>query len=173
MTLLASAGLPWYVDPAFWTGLAFLAFAAVLFRLAAAPLARALRERQRRIEGQLQQAEEAARVVRELRLQQQERRRQAKLEAAQIVEEAKRDAERARRELVQRAGEDLERLKLRARREIELAKRKAIHDLADRGADIAVDVAEQTLRGGMSPADDDRLVQAALSEMDQAAGRLQ
>lgn len=173
MTLLASAGLPWYVDPSFWTGLTFAAFAAILVRLAGAPLANALRARQSRIEGQLQQAEEAGRVVRELRLKQAERRRQAKIEAERMVEEAKRDAARTRRELVQRAGEDVQRLRLRARREIELAKRKAIHDLADRGAEVAVRVAEQTLLTRMTPADDDRLVQAALDEMARAAGGLQ
>ena len=97
----------------------------------------------------------------------------AKIEAERMVEEAKRDAARTRRELVQRAGEDVQRLRLRARREIELAKRKAIHDLADRGAEVAVRVAEQTLLTRMTPADDDRLVQAALDEMARAAGGLQ
>jgi F0F1-type ATP synthase membrane subunit b/b' len=83
-----------------------------------------------------------------------------------MVAEARRDAVALRTEMVDRAKDEVEKLKNRSTRDIELARRKAVSDLADFATETSFRVARERLERGVSADDHDRLVAAALAEMD-------
>lgn len=171
MNFLLAGHDPFWYDTDFWSGIAFVGFAYILVRFGAKPLANALRNRQKGIEDKLRQVEDAQKVIRELRLRQEERKRQAKVEAAAMIEEAKRDAERTRKELVARAANEIELMKRRANREISLAQRKAIQDLADYATDLSFQFAHETLAQRLDAKRHARLISTALQEMADAGRR--
>jgi F-type H+-transporting ATPase subunit b len=160
----------WY-DTNFWSGVAFFGFAYILLGVGAKPLSDSLRARQKGIEDKLRQAEEAQKVIRELRLKQEERHRKAKIEAVAMVEEAKRDAQRTRQEMLARTVHEIEQMKRRAARDIDLAKRKAIQDLADHATHLSFEIAEKTLTERLDAKSHGRLVSAALKAMAEPVGR--
>lgn len=167
----ARRGYKFWFDPSFWNGAAFLGFAYILLGVGAKPLLDSLRSRQRAIEDKLRQAEDAQKLIRELRLKQEERHRQAKIDAIAMVEEAQRDAERTRQEMLARTANEIEQMKNRATRDIALAKRKAIQDLADHATHLSFEVAEKTLTERLDAKSHGRLVAAALADMGESTGR--
>ena len=63
-------------------------------------------------------------------------------------------------------------MKQRATRDLESAKRAAITDLHAQVASLAADVASRILKREISAADQQRLVDESLSEMDKGKGQL-
>lgn len=169
--LAASEGYRWWADLNIWTAVTFAIFAYVLVRAAGKPLTTALRQRQSSVEDQLRQLEEAQREVQALRAEQELRRRELRQRSLAMVEEAKRDAEHTRVEMVERARQEVDKLRNRATREIELAKRKAIHELSDRVNELSIEVARRNIEHQLNDGVHGRLISAAIAEMSDVGGR--
>lgn len=163
MMLLAEYSV--WTDLDFWSGVIFVLLCLLLAKTALGPILKGLRGRERAIEEQFEHVDVAQREIRELRAEQDRRKQRLREEAVEIVAEAKRDAERLQGEMVRRAAEEAKRLEARAEREMNLAKKKALYELAQKATSLSIESARSALQTELSAQDHDRLIRGALTEI--------
>ena len=143
---------------AVWTVLTFLTLLAVLARFAWKPLMAALDARERRIQGDIDEArrrrEEAEALLAEYRRQLADGRRQAQA----LVAEGREAAEELRRELETRAREESRAIVANARREIERERDAAIDAVRREAVEVSMAAASRLLDERMDGERDRRLV---------------
>jgi F-type H+-transporting ATPase subunit b len=145
--------------------LVFLSAFAFLYLKVWPQITRGLDDRQQKILGEIEAAEEARRLA-DQALQNYERNlAEAKKEAADMIAKARSDAKAVAEELRARNESELTEMKERAKREIETAKRIAIVDLHQEAADLATSIAAKILRREITSNDQDRLVEESLREL--------
>jgi F-type H+-transporting ATPase subunit b len=143
----------------------FLLLLFILYRLAYKPLLRMMDERSARIRNDLDEArrlrEESERDRESYRAQL----NQARDEARSIVEEATGVAGKIRQQALADAEAQSAQSLARARDEIEREKQQAIAELRREVADLAIMAATQVVRRNLDGADQRRLVDEALAEV--------
>jgi F-type H+-transporting ATPase subunit b len=149
-----------------WTLLVFGITMLLLARLAFPRISAALDKRQQAIEESIDSAErtreEADRILAEYRQRLQEAREQAD----EIVQRARQAGEVHEREAKEHAGELATEAARRAQRDIEAATRKALQELRQEVADLTIMATEKVTRKTLDSADQRRLVDEALQELD-------
>jgi F-type H+-transporting ATPase subunit b len=149
-----------------WTLLVFGISMLLLARFAFPPIRAALDRRQKVIEDSIDTAErtrvEADQVLAEYR----ERLQEARAQAEEIIARARRTAEDQEREMVTSTSEHRERLLEQTKRDIDAETRRAIAEIRDEVANLTVLAAEKVTRKALSEADQRRLVEEALGELD-------
>jgi F-type H+-transporting ATPase subunit b len=152
-----------------WTLLVFGLTMFLLKKLAFPRIAEALDKRQHAIEESIDVAErtrsEAERILEEYR----QRLSEARSQADEIVARARRDAEHQEAETVAQAKRKREEMLEATRREIEAETRRAILQLRSEVADLTVLATEKVTGKTLTDADQKRLVEEALAEIDFAA----
>lgn len=148
-----------------WTIVVFVALLLVLRKWAWGPILAALDTRERGIRETLDEAarlrEEAAGLLEEHRRQVAEARRQAQ----EIVAESRQAAEQVRRELEVKARQEGEAILDGARRDIQLEKERAIHDLRRQSVELAMAAAGRLLRRKLDAETDRELISEYLDEL--------
>lgn len=169
---LASSGGEGGVSPfagdvgnALWTLVIFLLVVLVLGKFAWGPLLNALQSREQFIRESLEQAKEDREEAKAQLAQYEERLGEARGEATAIVEEGRRDAEEVQRRIEAKAQEEADKMIKRAKREIEIAKQTAIHDLFAQAADMATDLAGRIIHKEMDASTHAQLVTEAIAEL--------
>jgi F-type H+-transporting ATPase subunit b len=152
-----------------WTLLVF-GHAMVLHKTLAWPrIAEALEKRQHAIEESIETAErtraEAERILEEYR----RRLAEARAQADEIVARARRTAEDNEAQTIADAKRKREEMLEQTRREIEAETRRAILALRSEVAELTVLATEKVTRKTLTEADQKRLVEEALAELDFAA----
>jgi F-type H+-transporting ATPase subunit b len=148
-----------------YTVIVFLLLLAVLWRFAWGPLMKALEEREARIAKRIADAEELRRAAEE-RLKEYERRiAAAKDEAAALIAEGRRDAEEVHGEIMATAAAESAKTLERAKREIQLAKEAAVHDLREQMVQLAAELASRVIKREVKPEDHRRLIEDAVNEV--------
>ena len=149
-----------------WTLLAFGATLYILNKLAFPRISAQLDKRQRAIEESIDTAErtkaEAEEILREYR----QRLQEARTQAEEIVARARRAAEQHQEESLQQARVQREELMDQTRSDIEAETRRAIQEIRREVADLTVLATEKVTRKTLTEADQRRLVEEALSELD-------
>ncbi len=149
-----------------WTLLVFGITMVLLARLAFPRITAALDRRQKTIEESIDTAErtreEADRILAEYR----ERLQEARAQADEIVQHARTTAEGHEREAREQARELAAEAAARAERDIEAATQRALQELRKEVADLTVMATEKVTRKALDTADQKRLVEEALSELD-------
>src|ERR687892_560360 len=152
-----------------WTLIAFLVTLYVLSKVAFPRVQEALDKRQKVIEEAIEESEhtrtEAQKILEEYR----QRLQEARAQAEDIVVRARRAAEEHERESLESARGQREELLEQTRRDIEAEGRRAIQEIRNEVADLTIMATEKVTRRALSPEDQQRLVQEALSELDFAA----
>jgi F-type H+-transporting ATPase subunit b len=152
-----------------WLLLAFAVTLLVLRKFAFPKIGEALDRRQRAIEESIDAAvrtrEEAATLLAEYR----QRLTDARAQADEIVAKAERAAEVHREETLAAAKQQREELIEQTRRDIEAETRRAIQEIRREVADLTVLATEKVTRKTLDEADQRRLVEDALSELDFSA----
>lgn len=169
----ASGPNPLAIDPdlAIWTLVVFLVMFGILAKFAWPQIAAAVDERERRIAATIAAAdarlEEAKRVLAE---------HEAKLaatagEVRAMLDEARRDAESTKRKIEEDGRKAAAAEIDRAAREIERAKDGALHELAVKSANLAIELGERVVRDQLqiSPEHQARIVRDALEKLGAAA----
>ncbi len=152
----------------FWEFISFGILFWVLYKFAFPPILEALETRERKIRDSIEQAEQS-RTTAEQRLADYEAKLSgAAQEAEAIVAEAKAKAQRLLEENEQRLRTDSARIQAETAREIERERRKALQDIRNEAADLAVTVAEKVLERSLSDDDHRRLAREAVQAV--AAG---
>jgi len=149
-----------------WTLLVFGITMLLLARLAFPRISAALDKRQKAIEDSIDSAErtreEADRILAEYR----ERLLQARAQADEIVQSARQMGETHEREAKEQAKELASDAAQRAQRDIEAATQRALQELRREVADLTIAATEKVTRKTLDSADQKRLVEEALSELD-------
>ena len=141
----------------------------VLWKVAFPRIAEALDKRQKMIEDSIDSAERTKREADALLAEYRERLSDARGQADEIVARARRTAEAAENETIAEARAKREEMMEQTRRDIEAETRRAIQQIRAEVADLTVLATEKVTRKSLSEADQKRLVEEALSELDFAS----
>jgi F-type H+-transporting ATPase subunit b len=152
-----------------WTLIIFGLTLIILWKVAFPRIAEALDKRQRAIEDSLDHAAKVRQEADELLREYRERLSEARGQADDIVARARRTADVAESETLAEARRKREEMMEQTRRDIEAETRRAIQEIRAEVADLTVLATEKVTRKTLDSADQRRLVEEALSELDFAA----
>ncbi len=152
-----------------WTLLLFGISMYILWKLAFPRISEALDRRQHAIEESIDHAERVRHEADELLGEYRERLREARGQAEQIVERARKAGEAHERDAQEHAQERREQLMEQTRRDIESETRRAIQEIRREVADLTVMATEKVTRKVLDEADQRRLVEEALRDLDFSA----
>lgn len=176
MTFLLAAeeiDSPGLVDPVWglmvWTFLVFGLTMFILWKVAFPRIGEALDKRQKAIEDSIDHAERTKVEADELLREYRERLSDARGQADEIVARARRTAEAHEAEIQTQARAKREEMMEQTRRDIEAETRRAIQQIRSEVADLTVLATEKVTRKSLDSADQKRLVEEALAELDFAA----
>src|SRR4051795_5338093 len=149
-----------------WTLVVFGVTLLVLAKVAFPRIAEALDKRQRLIEDSIDSAQRTQREADELLREYRERLSDARSQADEIVARARRTAEANENETLADARTKREEMMEQTRRDIEAETRRAIQQIRAEVADLTVLATEKVTRKSLDSADQKRLVEEALAELD-------
>jgi F-type H+-transporting ATPase subunit b len=172
MTVVASGG-SFLVSPdvglMVWTLVVFGLALWFLWKFVFPRISEALDKRQRAIEESIDHADKVRQEADELLREYRERLADARGQADEIVTRARRTAEAAENETLADARTKREEMMEQTRRDIEAETRRAIQQIRAEVADLTVLATEKVTRKTLDTADQRRLVEEALSELDFAS----
>ena len=131
----------------------------ILKRFLFKPVNAVLEQRRAVIGGMYQKAEDAQKEAQALKQAYDERISGARREADELIAAAQDSARRRGDEIVENARGEAVQLRRRAEEDIELQKRKALREVRDELADMAVDIAGRVVEREVTREDHDRLVE--------------
>jgi F-type H+-transporting ATPase subunit b len=149
-----------------WTLLVFGVTMLLLSRLAFPRISEALERRRKAIEESIDTAERTRAEADQILAEYRERLKEARVQAEEIVQRARQAAETHERESKERGQEMLVEASKRAERDIETARSRALDDLRREVADLTILATEKVTRKTLDAADQRRLVEEALGELD-------
>lgn len=150
-----------------WTIITFIFLVLLLWKTAWKPIIEALDARAERVRGDIEKAEKARLDSENLLKQHQEMLDRAKDETAKIISDGKASAEKIRAEVIAKASQEAKEIAERAKRDISLAKDKAVGELKGEIVNIAVDVASKIIMRSLKAEDQKDLVEEAMKKIDQ------
>jgi F-type H+-transporting ATPase subunit b len=148
-----------------WTIVTFLVLLALLARFAWRPLLDALEQRQQTIRKSLDDARQAKEELQRLQAESARILAEARNEAAGILASTRADAARFADEMKQKARGDADAIVRNAQREIDAQTARAVQSIRREAIDLSVAVATKILRRDVSQADNERLVDDTIREM--------
>ena len=149
-----------------WTLLVFGATMFLLSKLAFPRISEALGRRQQAIEESIDTAERTRTEADKLLEEYRERLKEARAQSDEIVQRARQVAETHEQEAKGRSQEILEEAAKRAERDIDAATARALSDIRREVADLTILATEKVTRKTLNEADQRRLVEEALGELD-------
>jgi len=149
-----------------WTLLVFLIALAILYKYAFPRIGEALDKRQRAIEDSIDTAARTKAEAEELLAEYRERLKEARVQAEDIITRARKAGDQAEREALEAGRAKREELLEQARRDIQAETARAISEIRSEVADLTVMATEKVTRKTLTPEDQRRLVEEALSELD-------
>ncbi|HZT91736.1 MAG TPA: F0F1 ATP synthase subunit B [Gaiellaceae bacterium] len=149
-----------------WTIICFLVVLFVLRRYAFGPIQQMLDQRRQRIEEAINEADRAREEARQLLEEHRKLIGQARSESEEILAEARRVAEAQRERVRQETEEDRARRLEETRRQIDQATHQALGQIRDEVARLSLLAAEKVTRKSLTGADQQRLIDEALAEID-------
>jgi F-type H+-transporting ATPase subunit b len=149
-----------------WTIICFLIAFFVLKRYAFGPIQSMIDQRRERIEQSITEADNARAEARNLLEEHKKLIAQAKSESEEILAEARRVADAQRERVREETEEDRQRRLEETRRQIEQATTQALGQIRDEVGKLSLLAAEKITRKSLTDADQQRLIDEALSEID-------
>ena len=149
-----------------WTLVVFVATMVLLKRLAFPAISQALERRQKAIEDSIDTAERTRQEADKLLAEYRERLKEARAQADEIVQRARQAAETHEQEGKNRGQELVAEAAQKAERDIAAATERALSDIRKEVADLTIMATEKVTRKVLDEADQRRLVEEALKELD-------
>ena len=149
-----------------WTIISLLVTLFVLKRYAFGPIQRMIDQRRERIEQAIAEADNARDEARRLLDEHRKLIGQAKSESEEILAEARRIADAQRERVRQETDEDRQRRLDETRRQIDQATVQALGQIRDEVGRLSLLAAEKVTRKSLDQADQKRLIDEALAELD-------
>jgi F-type H+-transporting ATPase subunit b len=152
-----------------WTLIAFVLAMVVLAKVAFPRISEALDKRQKAIEDAIDTAERTRVEADKLLAEYRERLKEARAQADEIVAKARKSSEEQHRETLEETRVRREELLEQTRRDVESETRRAISEIRAEVADLTIMATEKVTRKVLGDADQKRLVEEALKELDFSA----
>ena len=149
-----------------WTLLSFFVALFILRKYVFPKITEALDKRQHAIEDSIDVATRTKAEADELLAEYRQRLKEARVQAEEIVTRARAAGATTERESVEAARVKREELMEQARKDIAAETRRAIGEIRSEVADLTVAATEKVTRKTLTPEDQKRLVEEALSELD-------
>jgi F-type H+-transporting ATPase subunit b len=149
-----------------WTIVCFLITYFVLKKVAFGRIQAVIDERRRRIQEALDEADNARAEARRLVDEHRKLIGEAKSESEEILSEARRVAEAQRERVRDETEEDRQRRLEETRRQIDQATQQALGQIRDEVGRLSLAAAEKITRKSLTGADQQRLIDEALAEID-------
>ena len=149
-----------------WTLLVFGISMYVLAKVAFPRIAEALDKRQQAIEDSIETSQRIKREAEQLLDEYRQRLAEARGQADDIVARARKTGEAHEHEVLAEAKAKREEMMEQTRRDIEAETRRAIQEIRKEVADLTVAATEKVTRKSLTEADQKRLVEEALAELD-------
>ena len=155
------------VDPGLllWTVLTFLVMMAILWKVAWRPIVDAMDARAEKVRFEIDNAERTRQEAEKLLAQHKAMMDNSRNEAAQIIAKGREEAERMKNEIVEKANAESRAIADRAKKEIELAKDKAIIDIKTEVVVLSTEIASKIINKNIKAEDQKALVEEALNKM--------
>jgi F-type H+-transporting ATPase subunit b len=173
MPILSEAAKPSLIDISFglmfWTLLTFVIVLVILKKYALGPLQDAIEKRRQAITADLEAAEQAREEAQSALAEYRAALAESRKEATTIVESARRTAEEQRREALAQIEAEKSRQLERARTEIQAEVRQSLQTIKTQIADLTVVATEKVLRTRLDEAEQKRLIDDALADVDLSA----
>jgi F-type H+-transporting ATPase subunit b len=173
MPLLAAAKSPSLIDinPGlmFWPLITFVVVLVVLRKYAFGPIQQMIETRRAAVTADLDAAEKAREEAQAALAEYREQLAEARKEASRIVEDARRVGEERRAADVAAMEAETVRLKEQAKNEIAAETRQALAELKRHVAELTVAATEKVVRARLDTAEQKRLIDDALADVDFAA----
>jgi F-type H+-transporting ATPase subunit b len=149
-----------------WTIVCFAVTYFVLKRFAFGPIQQTIDTRRKRIEESIAEADRAREEAKNLLEEHRQLIGQAKSQSEEILAEARRVADSQRERVRVETEEDRQRRLDETRRQIDQATHQAIGEIRDEVGKLSVAAAEKITRKSLDAADQQRLIDEALAEID-------
>jgi F-type H+-transporting ATPase subunit b len=149
-----------------WTLLVFVISMALLAKFAFPAIRNALDRRQKAIDDAIDTAERTRQEADQLLTEYRDRLRDARAQADEIVTRARNVAQEHEREAVEAARERGAQLVEQSKHDIELATQRALAEIRDEVTNLTILATEKVTRKVLDTADQRRLVDDALAELD-------
>jgi F-type H+-transporting ATPase subunit b len=149
-----------------WTIVCFLVVLFVLKRYAFGPIQQMIDARRERIEQAINEADQAREEARHLLEEHRKLIAQAKSESEEILAEARKVGDAQRERVRAETEEDRQRRLEETRRQIEQATAQALGQIRDEVGKLSLLAAEKITRKSLDKADQQRLIDEALAEID-------
>lgn len=143
--------------------LTFLILKKFLFK----PVNKMIDDRQKEVDDIFAEAEDAKQKAETMRADYDRKLAEAKETSAQIVSDATREANRRSDEIIRQAKADADALRDKAGADIALERKKALNDVKGDISRIALDIAEKVVERELNAADQDRLIERFLRDMEE------
>jgi F-type H+-transporting ATPase subunit b len=153
------------VDELIFGSLAFLLVFVILARFAFPRINQGLKQRQDKIRGDLEGAENARQAAESSLQQYQQQLQEARAEAGKIVEESRKTAEQMRRDLLAKAEDDSRQMVAKAQEEIRAERDRAMQELRGTLAELSVDLAGRVVGESLDKERQLRLVDEYIDEV--------
>ncbi|MGI6649392.1 MAG: F0F1 ATP synthase subunit B [Bacillota bacterium] len=148
-----------------WAIINFLFLLAILYKFAYNPILQMLDDRKNTIESSLRHAEEIRVDIERMKQEAQQNLLDSRKEAQEIVARAQQIGEETKAELIAKAKEEAANERARAVAEIESAKEKAVNELRDQAATLAILAAEKVLGKAITIEDHQKMVKDFVNEV--------
>jgi len=149
----------------FWTIVTFIILLLVLKKFAWKPILDAMSERDNSIKDSLEAAEKAMAKAEDISKENEAAMREAELIAQRIRKEAIEEAELLRSERIEKAKEEASELLEHARHTIEQEKKRALLELRDEVAKLAIESASKIIDAELDAKKNSRLVDSYIQEL--------
>jgi F-type H+-transporting ATPase subunit b len=167
---VASSSSSWLITPnvglMIWTFLVFGISLYILIKAVFPRISAALDERRASIDDSIDAAERTRTEAEQILAEYRERLKEARAQSEEILQRARQTAESHEHEARDHGKELLAEAAKRAERDIEVATKRALDDIRREVADLTIMATEKVTRKTLDDADQRRLVEEALSELD-------
>ncbi len=155
------------VDPGLliWTIITFLVMVLVLWKAAWKPIVDSMDARAEKIRFDIDNAERTRQEAEKLLTQHKTMMDNSRNEASQIIAKGREEAEKIKADIVEKATTESRTIADRAKKEIDLAKDKALLDIKTEVVLLSTEIASKIINKNIKPEDQKALVEEALNKI--------
>lgn len=163
--VIANAMLNFEAGVVFWILITFVLFIILLKKFAWGPILGALEQREQNIQESLDAAEKAMKRAEEISRKNDEALKKAEIDAQRMRKQAKEDAEKIRDEIIEKSRSEAEAVKKQTLDSIEQEKQKAMLELRNKVAELAIEATGKILNAEIDQKKNKKLVDDFIGEI--------
>lgn len=148
-----------------WTVITFIVLMTILWKAAWKPVVEALDARAEKVRSDIENADRSRQEAEKLLAQHKSMMDNAKNEAGKIISDSRAEAEKLKTEIIDKATADAKDVSDRAKREIELAKDRALADIKAEVVTLSTEIAAKIINKNLNPDDQKALVEETLNKV--------